>query len=74
MEFLEYMMKLCTAEVHQIIQGKKQVNDGSVTAAAFREVRRHQEVIMCPILESSGHNHQFHVNSDNSVHKNIQSQ
>jgi hypothetical protein len=42
---------------------RKEVND-SVTAAAFRESR----------LESSGHNHLFHDDSDNSVYNNIQSQ
>ena len=50
---------------------RKEVN-GSVTAAAFRESRQ-QEEIMCPILESSGHNHPFHDNSDDSVNNNIQS-
>ena len=29
---------------------------------------------MCPILESSGHNHPFHDDSDDSVYNNIQSQ
>ena len=52
---------------------RKEVNDGSVTAAAFRESRQ-QEEIMCPILESSGHNHPFHDDSDDSVYNNIQSQ
>ena len=33
-----------------------------------------QEEIMCPILESSGHNHTFHDDSDDSVYNNIQSQ
>ena len=51
---------------------RKEVN-GSVTAAAFRESRQ-QEEIMCPILKSSGHNHPFHDDSDNSVYNNIQSQ
>jgi len=51
---------------------RKEVNDGSVTAAAFREIR--QEEIMCPILESSDHNHPFHDDSDDSVYNNIQSQ
>ena len=50
---------------------RKEVN-GSVTAAAFRESR--QEEIMCPILESSGHNHPFNDDSDDSVYNNIQSQ
>ena len=71
-ELLEYILvKLCIAVVHLINKGKKQVNDGSVTAAAFRESRQ-QEEIMCPILESSGNNHPFHDDSDNSVYKNIQ--
>ena len=51
---------------------RKEVNDGSVTAAAFREIR--QEEIMCPILESSDHNHPLHDDSDDSVYNNIQSQ
>ena len=51
---------------------RKEVN-GSVTAAAFRESRQ-QEEIMCPFLESSGHNHPFHDDSDDSVYNNIQSQ
>ena len=52
---------------------RKEVNDGSVTAAAFREIR--QEEIMCPILESSGgHNHPFRDDTDDSVYNNIQSQ
>ena len=51
-------------------KSRKEVNV-RVTAAAFRESRK-QEEIMCPILESSGHNHPFHDNSDNSVYKNIQ--
>ena len=50
---------------------RKEVN-GSVTAAAFRESRQ-QEEIMCPFLESSGHNHPFHDDSNDSVYKNIQS-
>ena len=58
--------------MHLISQGKKQVNDGSVTAAAFREIR--QEEIMCPILASSDHNHPLHDDSDDSVYNNIQSQ
>ena len=33
-----------------------------------------QEEIMCPIFESSGHNHPFHDKSDDSVYDNIQSQ
>jgi hypothetical protein len=52
---------------------RKEVNDGSVTAVVFRESRQ-QEEIMCPILESSGHNHPFHDDSDDSVYNNIQSQ
>jgi hypothetical protein len=53
---------------------RKEVNDGSVTAAAFRESRQ-QEEIMCPFLESSGHNqHPFHDDSDDSFDNNIQSQ
>ena len=52
---------------------RKEVNDGSVTAAAFRE--RRQEEIMCTILESSDHNqHPLHDDSDDSVYNNIQSQ
>ena len=51
---------------------RKEVNDGSVTAAAFREIR--QEEILCPILESSDHNHPLHDDSDDSVYNNIQSQ
>jgi hypothetical protein len=51
---------------------RKEVN-GSVTAAAFRESRQ-QEEIMCPFFESSGHNHPFHDDSDDSVYNNIQSQ
>ncbi len=65
-------MKLCIAVVHLIIQGKKQVNDGTVLAAGFSEIR--QEEIMCPILESSGHNDPFNDDSDSSVYNNIQSQ
>ena len=41
---------------------RKEVN-GSVTAEAFGESRQHEE-IMCPILESSGHNHPFHDDSN----------
>ena len=33
-----------------------------------------QEKIMCPIFESSDHNHPFHDDSDDSVYNNIQSQ
>ena len=51
---------------------RKEVNDGSATAAAFREIR--QEEIIYPILESSDHNHPFHDDSDNSFYNNIQSQ
>jgi hypothetical protein len=58
-------VKLCIAVVHLIIQGKKQVNDGTVLAAAFSEIR--QEEIMCPILESNDHNHPLHDDSDDSV-------
>ena len=39
--------------------------------SAFRESRQE---IMCPILESSGHNYPFHGDSDDSVYNNIQSQ
>ena len=42
---------------------RKEVN-GSVTAAAFRESRQQEEIMLCPILESSGHNHPFHDDSD----------
>jgi hypothetical protein len=49
-------------------------DNGSVSAAAFRE-KRQQEEIMCPILGSSDHNHPFHDDSDDSaVYNNIQSQ
>ena len=51
---------------------RKEVNDGIVTAA-FRDESRKEE-IMFPIFESSGHNHPFHDNSDDSVYNNIQSQ
>ena len=51
---------------------RKEVNDGSVTGAAFRENR--QEEIMCPFLESSDHNHPLHDDSNDSVYNNIQSQ
>ena len=51
------------------IHSRKEVNI-SVTAA-FWEKR--QEEFMCPILESSGHNHPFHDDSDDSVYNNIQS-
>jgi hypothetical protein len=54
-------------------RSRKEVNDGSVTAAAFRESRQEEE-IMCPFLESSDHNHPFHDDSDDSVYNNIQSQ
>jgi hypothetical protein len=30
--------------------------------------------MLCPILESSGHNHPFHDDNDDSVYNNIQSQ
>ena len=50
---------------------RKEVHDGSVTAAAFREIRQ-EEITMCPILESSDHNHPLHDDSDNSVYNNIQ--
>jgi hypothetical protein len=51
---------------------RKEFNDYSVTAAAFRGSRQ-QKKIMCPFLESSGHNHPFHADSDDSVYNNIQS-
>ena len=60
-------MKLCgSASNHS----RKEVNDVSVPAAAFRESRQ-QEEIRCPFLESSGHNHPFHDDSDDSVYITI---
>ena len=50
---------------------RKEVNV-SVTAA-FRDESRQEEII-CPILESSGHNHPFYDDSNDSVYNNIQSQ
>ena len=63
-------MKLCIAVVHRLIQ--KKVN-GSVTTAAIGKNREQKEII-CPILESSGHNQPFYDDIDNSVCNNIQSQ
>ena len=65
-------MKLCIAVVRASNHSRKEVN-GSVTAAAFRKSRQQKE-IMCPFIESSGHNHPFHDDSDDSVYNNIQSQ
>ena len=42
---------------------KEEVN-GNVSAAAFRRVDHKKRQSMCPILESSGHNHPFHDDSD----------
>ena len=50
----------------------KKVN-GSVTTAAIGKNREQKEII-CPILESSGHNQPFYDDIDNSVCNNIQSQ
>ena len=53
---------------------RKEVNDDTITAVAFRDESTRQEEIMCPIFESSDHNHPFHDDRDDSVYNNIQSQ